>query len=344
MYTNGSADGRCPSHRESGRTSPRSPADPTVSREFALARRRYAGVRVEHADERLGVRARASNPPCSQLFAVNGWDQLRISEIHSAAGGSLVAVRVDNVYVDPEAVRTALLSRRTQMWKGSSHTRNWADYFDCRTILECTPEDVPPVYELFAEVARRHFGKPAAAAEHPTKVQVNLLRFGRPRRWQADGRREQALPHVDADGDEPGAVLYLHHDAEGSGGTRFYREPPMPELDRVHPVQADEEAEGTSRPDASGLGDPTTMDENVLEADNQSDRDAEADDHLADTSGYSVLTEVPARFNSMIVHPGNITHGAWYGESADECFGREQSSQWRMTQVIFARPEYQYVS
>ena len=43
------------------------------------------------------------------------------------------------------------------------------------------------------------------------------------------------------------------------------------------------------------------------------------------------------KFNSLLIYPGNTTHGAWFAEDAEVRFGRHPGSQWRITQVFFTQ-------
>jgi hypothetical protein len=176
---------------------------------------------------------------CSDLFAVNEFDQLTLSEIRV---GGFRALRVDNVYARPHELRRVLLSSPTSIWKGDwrdqrSTSRNFADYYDCRTHISCghVSNDLPPIHDLFLRLVGMYFGVPVHGLTSSADTwhhggDFNLFRFRRPRRRQRNGGLEQSFPHRDTDERAPqphdvnafAAVLYLNTEAEASGGTRFY--------------------------------------------------------------------------------------------------------------------------
>jgi len=222
------------------------------------------------------------------------------------------------------------LSSPTSIWKGDwrdqrSTSRNFADYYDCRTHISCghVSNDLPPIHDLFLRLVGMYFGVPVHGLTSSADTwhhggDFNLFRFRRPRRRQRNGGLEQSFPHRDTDERAPqphdvnafAAVLYLNTEAEASGGTRFY----------------DGEFE--------------------LDAGADVGQDGEEDiETLVDTSDAKVLAEVPMRFNSLLLYPGNVTHGAWFAHDSDMRFGDSQRhpgvSQWRISQVIFSRPQHQ---
>jgi len=216
------------------------------------------------------------------LFAVNRKLSASVETIGRERNRILI---IDNLYAEPEHLRWLALNTPAQILGDHPETDNFKSFVSARISMQVSHEE--PI-RVLQEAVNTYLGIEPPEQLETDKLEIFVFK-------NIDNPPLDAVFHPRfAEFDHRiGAVafVFLNHDDENSGGFNFYRNDLL-KRDCIPPGEAEHFGNLLQEQDGNVSDGRTVWHENWDE-------------------NWSVIHQVPARFNRAVIFPRNTLHGPW---------------------------------